>query len=623
MSRDGEHPPSRPQFFPMSLRGSFQHASGQQRVQFQAAAAPSIPARFQQALALHQQGRLAEAENAYREVLRHAPEHFDALHLLGVLALQTLRTESGVELIAKALALNPQSWGAHNNLGNGLRELGRLEAALDSFDSSIALKPDFAQAHNNRGIVLQDLGRLADALAGFDAAIALQPDYAEAHNNRGTVLQKLDRPDDAAASFSAAIAIKRDYAEAYNNRGNLAKDRGKLEDAVADFDGAIALRRDYATAHYNRGIALQELRRFDEALASFDAAIALKPDYAQAYNNRGLVLQELRRPHDAIASFDRTIALMPDYAEAHSNQSLSLLQVGDFDRGWRAYEWRKKVEQGFGNRAFAEPLWLGQEDISRRTVFVHWEQGFGDTIQFSRYAQLLKTRGARVVMSVQDPLYRLFGPMSPDISIIHQAEVPDAFDYHCPLLSLPLAFATRLETIPAKPAYVFADEQLREAWHCRLGPKTKPRIGVVWSGGPKSPHRSIALATLASLLSANEHWISLQKEPGDDDANLLRQIDRIESYSAELTDFAETAALIDLLDLVISVDTSVAHLAGAMGKPVWILLPYNSEWRWLLDRGDSPWYPTARLFRQDGARSWQSVIAQVRSALDDFVRRRS
>jgi tetratricopeptide (TPR) repeat protein len=626
MSRDDERAPQRPQPFSMSAQFRVQQPSSYQQWQFQPPAAASIPERFQQALALHQQGEFIEAERVYREVLQDAPTHFDALHLLGVLALQTLRTESGVELIAKAIALHPNSFGAHNNLGNGLRDLGRLDAALASFDRSIALRPDFAEAHNNRGIVLRDLTRLDDALVSFDTAIALKPDYAEAHNNRGITLQMQKRAGHAAASFDTAISLNPAYPEAYNNRGNLAKELGNFAAAVADFDKAIALRSDYAAAYYNRGITLQELRRLGDALASFDRAIALKPDYAEAYNNRGLVLQELKRPDDAIASFDRTIALTPDYAEAYNNQSLCLLQTGRFEQGWQRYEWRKKLEQPFGNRSFAKPLWLGKGDISNRTVFVHWEQGLGDTIQFSRFAEALTTRGAKLVMSVQAPLYRLFKQMNSDVEIIEQDEVPAAFDYHCPLMSLPLALGTTLATIPAKLPYLFADETLRNSWRARLPPKTKPRIGIVWSGSAKHKndrHRSIDLPTFASLLCANAHWISLQKELKESDAAALRQIDQIVSCGEELTDFSETAAIIDALDLVISVDTSVAHLAGALAKPVWILLPYNPDWRWLLDRSDSPWYPTARLFRQNGAQSWADVMTHVRCALDEFVRRAS
>ena len=632
MSQDDERQP-KPLRFSATFQTSFQQpvvwgqqpAVWPQQPQAQALDAASIQAKVQQGLRLHQQGRFADAERVYREVLQHAPTHFDALHLLGVLGLQAGRTEAGVELIASAIKQNPNSWGAHNNLGNGLRELGRLDAALASFDRAIALRPDFAEAHNNRATALQSLRRFDEALASFERAIALKSDYAEAHNNRGVVLQELERTTDARVSFNAAIALKPDYAEAYNNRGNAAKQLGNLEGAIADFDKAIALRPDYAAAHYNRGTVLQELRRFDEALASLDRAIALQPDHAEAYNNRGLVLQELRRPDDAIASFARTIALTPNYAEAYVNQAFCLLQLGRFEQGWPLYEWRKKLEQPFGDRSFAQPLWLGRDDLSNRTVFVHWEQGLGDTILFARFARLLKARGANAVMSVQAPLYRLFTQISPDVHVINQDEVPATFDYHCPLMSLPLALGATLETIPAKQPYLFADESLRKAWDARLPAKTKPRIGIVWSGGTKieAAQRSIDLSTFASLLSADVHWISLQKELRESDAAALGQLHQIAHYGEQLEDFADTAALTDCLDLVISVDTSVAHLAGAMGKQAWILLPCHADWRWFLDRSDSPWYPTVRLFRQDGTRSWGTVLTDVRDALGEFVRSHS
>jgi hypothetical protein len=622
---DRERPPQPQRLFTASVQARFAPGWGPQP-QFQPPAAATPQAIFQQALALHQQGRLAEAERAYREVLRQAPAHFDALHLLGVLTLQTMRTEGGVELIGQALALNPKSWAAHNNLGNGLRDLTLFDAALVSFDRSIALKPDFADAHNNRGIVLKDLKRLDDALASFDRAIALKSDYVEAHNNRGTVLQELNRFTDAPTSFDRAIALRPNYAEAYNNRGNTAKELGRLDDAVADFDRAIALRPDYPAALYNRGTALRQLGRFDDALGSFDRAVALKPDYAEAHNNRGLGLRELKRYDDAIASFSRAIALKPDYADAYANQSLSLLQAGRFEQGWPLYEWRKKLEQPFGNRSFTQPLWLGKDDISKQTLFVHWEQGFGDTMQFGRLAKLLIPKAASVVMSVQEPLYRLFTQACPGIEIIKQDDVPAAFDFHCPLLSLPLALGMAEEKIPAGQPYLFSDEELRKTWTARLPDKTKPRIGIVWSGGIKDQanlHRYIDLTSFATLLSTDAHWISLQKEIDEGDAATLEQLDSIAFYGEDLRDFSDTAAIIDHLDLVISVDTSVVHLAGAMGKPVWVLLPYSADWRWLLDRDDSPWYPAARLFRQDSTRSWSNVMARVREALDEFLQSHS
>jgi tetratricopeptide (TPR) repeat protein len=616
---------AKPPPFTVPVRATFQQPLLWQQPRQQPPAA-AIHVKFREGLALHQQGRLIEAERFYREVLEQAPTHFDTLHFLGVLALQTLRTESGIELIEKAIALNPNSFGAYNNLGLGLRDLRRFDAALECFDKALALKPSFAEAHNGRGITLRDLKRPPDALASLDEAIVLKPDYAEAHNNRGVVLRDLKRLDDTLASFTAAIRLKPDYVEAYTNRGKALQDMGRFADALVNFDRAVALRPDDATAWCGRGLVLQDLGRLDDALASFDRAVTLKPDYPEAYNNRGIALQELRRRHEAIASFDKAVTLRPNYAEAYNNQSLCLLQEGHFEQGFRLYEWRKKLEEPVGNRSFPQPLWLGQEDISHKTLFVHWEQGLGDTILFSRFGALLKAQGAKVVMSVQEPLYRLFAQMKPHVEIIHEHEVPAEFDYQTPLMSLPLALRTTVQTIPSKPRYIFADEELRSAWSVRLPPKTKPRIGIVWSTDTKRKSgydRSIDLTGFLPLLSADVHWISLQKETNDADAALLREHHQIVSYHNDLRDFADTAALIDHLDLVITIDTSVAHLAGAMGKPVWIMLPYNADWKWLLDRDDTPWYPTARLFRRDDPRSWGDMIAQVAIVLRDFTRQHS
>ena len=510
--------------------------------------------------------------------------------------------------------------------GGTLREHGRFAEALASFDRAIALKPDYAEAYNGRGIVLASLSRVADAIASFDRAIALKPNYAEAHNNRGLVLQDLKRLDEALVGFDAAIALKPDSAGIYNNRGVVLANRVRFDDALASYDRAIALKADYAQAHYNRGIALQEIRRFDEARAAFDRAIALKPDYAQAYNNRGALLQGMRRLDEALADFDKAISLRADFAEAYCNRSYCLLQMGRFAEGWRLHEWRNKVEQPVARRSFLQPLWLGAENISGATLFVHCEQGLGDTIQFCRYGKLLKARGADVVMSVQEPLHRLLRQAEPGIRIVRQDEVPSAFDFHCPMMSLPLAFGTTLETIPSERRYIASDESQRQAWNARLPPPTKPRIGLVWSGNAKQKNdhnRSVGLPALAPLFSVDAHWIALQKEFRQDDAGPLQERPQIVCFGDELKDLSDTAAVIDLVDLVITVDTGVAHLAGAMGKPTWILLSFNADWRWLLDRDDSPWYPTARLFRQDRLAAWESVVTRVHEALAEFVRSRA
>lgn len=501
----------------------------------------------------------------------------------------------------------------------------RFGDALVAFDNAIALKPDHAQAHNGRGIVLARLNRIAEAVGSFDRAIALKSDYAEAHNNRALVLQELGQFEEALTSLDRAIALQPDNARAHNNRGVVLHGLERADEALASHDKAIALNGDYAEAHYNRGIVLHERGHLDDALASFDRAIALKPDYAAAHNNRGNVLHDLNRLEGALAAFDAAIALTGGFAEASVNKSYCLLRMGRFEEGWRLHEWRKKTERPVGHRSFPRPVWSGNADIAGKTVFVHWEQGFGDTLQFCRYAKLLRARGANVVMSVQEPLYRLISHSMPDIRFLKDDVVPADFDYHCPLMSLPLAFGTTLRSVPDVVPYLVADEERRMTWAPRLRPSTNPRIGVAWSGNAEQRNdlnRSIGLAGLAPVLAIDADWISLQKEVRNADRSLLGHFRQISHYGELLHDFADTAALIAAVDLVITVDTSVAHLAGAMGKPVWILLAYTADWRWLVDRNDCPWYPTARLFQQQAPRAWDNVVTRVIAALSDFVGRR-
>jgi tetratricopeptide (TPR) repeat protein len=591
--------------------------------------AVALQAKFSKGLALHQEGKLAEAERIYWEILQRQPNHFDALHLLGVIAKQTQQLERAVELIRKAIWLNPHAAAAHNNLGNALLDLKRPSEALASYDKAIAFKPDYALAHNNRGNVLHELKRPADALASYDKAIALNPDFVMAHYNRGLALVDLKRSEEALASFDTALALKPNYAEAHYNRGNALQDLKRPEDALASFDTALALKPNYAEAYNNRGEGLMKLERVEEALVSFEKAIALKPDYAEAHYNRGCALQDLMRPEDALASYDRAIALKPDYASPYWNKSLCLLLMGRFEQGWRLHEWRKKLAEPVATRVFPQPLWLGEEDIAGKTLFLWWEQGFGDTIQFYRYSKLAEARGAKVVMSVQQPLRALLKESGPTIQIIDQDEVPTDFDYHCPLLSLPLAFGTTLETIPANIPYLKANAEKSLFWKEKLGAKNKPRVGLVWSGGfrPNQPElwsvnsrRNIPLAKLAVLKNPDIEFYSLQKgQPAESEiANLTRnnwEGPDIIDFTSLLNDFSDTAALVENLDLVISVDTATAHLAGALGKLVWILISFNPDWRWLLDRTDSPWYPTAKLYRQKKAGDWDNVIHRVKTDL--------
>jgi Tfp pilus assembly protein PilF len=536
---------------------------------------------LQRAVALHRGGMVAQAGELYRQMLDIQPRHFDALHLLGVVRHQQGRNAEALELIGAALAIEPRNASALANQALVLSELGRHAEAIAAYDRALVIEPRNAATLSNRATSLKELGRHADALASCDRALAIQPDSADAVNNRGMVLHALER----------------------------------FDEAVACFDKALALEPAHARGHNNRGAALHPLNRFDEAVASFDRAIALRPADANAFYNRGRSLKEMRRLDEAIASFRRAIAIDPNYTAAHWDEALLLLLRGDFAAGWPAYEWRfKDKEVGLPPRDFAQPQWRGDAPLHGRTILLHAEQGFGDTIQFVRYAPMVAARGAKVVLEVQRPLHALLDGMAGVSTTVCRGDALPEFDLHCPLPSLPLAFATTLDSMPAQVPYLSAPAERIAAWQARL-PSGAPRVGLAWSGNPRHKNdrdRSVAFASLAPLIAGSGmNFVSLQKDPRETDTHALRQCANVVHVAAELHDFADTAAVISLLDLVITVDTSVAHLAGALGKPVWILLPTTVDWRWLLDREDSPWYPTARLFRQIRIGDWGAVIARV------------
>jgi tetratricopeptide (TPR) repeat protein len=601
-----------------------------------------------QGFALHQAGRLEEARARYDAILRQDPDHFNALYLLGTLYAQAGHSEPGASLLKRAIAVNPNVASAHGLLSLALIDLKRPSEALESLARAIALDPSYVDAHYSRGLAFSQLQRREEALASYDAAIALQPDHAEAHNNRGIILGELARPDEALASFDAAIRASPGFAEAHNNRGALLHALGRAQASLESCERAVALKPDYARAHFNRGVALfalnrpreavasyaaaiaidpgdarvleahgsalQALGRHEEALASLDRAITLRPDSLEVHNNRGSALYELARLDEALASYDAALALNPDHVEVRTNRAAALLLAGRFEAGWRDFEWRKKTWTAPWSRLDPARAWRGEESLEGRRLFVHHEQGLGDTIQFCRYIALLRDRGADLICSVQPALWALLEPLSPGREPLSGDEAPTDFDHHCSLMSLPLAFRTDLESIPAFPRYLHADEARGRRLETVLGVRTKPRIGLAWSGNPahaNDRNRSIAFETLSPLLGAHAEWICLQNQVRPGDAAALHASGRVRFLGEALRDFADTAALADQMDLVITVDTSIAHLAGALGKPVWILLPFRPDWRWMLRRRDSPWYPSARLFRQPRIGDWASVIEEV------------
>jgi tetratricopeptide (TPR) repeat protein len=578
-----------------------------------------LPPPLDQVPGLCEQGRLAEAEAICRTVLQGAPRNAEALHLLGLVALQRGDPDGAARLIGEAVAVSPDVARYQNNLAAVLNQTGRFDDALRILLQAVALHPHYADAYNNLGNTFVHLRRLEEALASYDRAIALRPDYDEALYNRGVALQSLERYEAAAESYRQTIKLHPDYLEAYNNLGIVLVALERAQEALAAYDQAIALDPEYDEALYNRGIALQTIERHDAAVASYDAAIALRPDYADAIKNRAMMYQALGRYDEALADFDRAIALRPSHAPTHFSRSCCLLQSGDMANGWKGYEWRWRTpELRIAVRDFGRPLWRG-EPIEGRTILLHAEQGLGDTLQFCRFVKEVAARGGRVVLEVQRPLVPLLAGLPGTVHTVARGDALPRFDLHCPILSLPAVLGTTLETIPPAP-YITADPMLTAAWRRRLAVLPGLRVGVVWAGGPgigTDHRRSMTLRHLSPLAALpGISLVSVQKGPAAAELHQSSALPLVD-VAGELEDFADTAALLAALDLVISVDTSVAHLAGALGQPLWVLLRLNACWRWLRGREDSPWYPTAKLFRQTEPGEWDGVMARVGMALSE------
>ena len=601
-------------------------------------------------------GRLAAAEDCCRRQLASDPQHADSLHLLGLIEARKGRLDPAIDLVAQAIRHNQLNPDYFSSLGALLAGCGRFDEGFKSYDLALKLKPDFVEAWIGLGDLLQGQGRVAEALRGYDHALHLDPRNAEAaeksarltrtlqgveeaasayarwvgldpgnydaRNDFGSLLIGLRRFEEAAVEFEAAAAIKPDAPAALNNLGVALTNLKRFAEAVDALDRAIALSPALAELYNSRANAFRALNRLDEALADYDRAIALKPDYAEFYGNRGTCLDDLARPQEALSSYRSALALKADHADTHWNLAVNRLRAGDFRTGWREAEWRWKSQSlRLKSRAFDKPPWPGAGPIEGRTLLLYNEQGLGDAIQFCRYIPLLGERGAKVVLEIEPALEPLLSGLAGLSRVVARGEALPDFDFHCALTSLPLACDATLQTIPASIPYLSVPDGAKD-WSAWLGGSAMPRIGLVWSGNPthiNDHNRSMALQALDPLFDADVQFVSLQKHVRDGDRMTLREHRGILDAGPRLENFADTASLIAGLDLVISVDTSVAHLAGSLGKPVWILLPHIADWRWLAGRADSPWYPTARLFRQSASRTWEPVVIELREALRSFM----
>lgn len=543
---------------------------------------------LQQAFGAHQAGRLDQAEAGYRAVLQHAPDTWSAITLLATIALQRGQWPQAIAGFRQSLALHAAQPDAQLNLGNALRETGQAELALACYEQSLAIQPSFVAAWVNQGNLLREMRRFTESVKSYQHALELQPDSADIYNNLGITHWEAGQFDAALKAYDAALQRAPDDASIWHNRGHVLRATGRYQDALHSDQHALQLRPGYLEAMLGCGDSLCEMRQYDAGLRYYEHAITLKPDYADAW-----------------------------WAKA-----LTQLQQGDFKNGWENYEWRWQLKSRRAEltRYAGLQRWNGRESLQGKSILLHAEQGFGDAIQFCRYAIQLMRMGAAVTLEVRPPLLDLMQTLSTEIKVVAQdANEPSEHDFHCPLMSLPLALGTTLQTIPADIPYLHADAAKRQHWLARLGPAERPRIGLVWSGS--STHkgdtaRSIPLTQLQQLFTPHIEFHALQPDIRERDQAMLEGKLALHIHTQLLRDFSDTAALISQMDLILTVDTAVAHLAGAMGKAVWVMLPYSADFRWLLERDDSPWYPDMRLFRQARPHDWQQTLLDVGKAME-------
>jgi tetratricopeptide (TPR) repeat protein len=638
-------------------------ASRTSRPDANTAATPSAAETLTLANQYYQTGQLEQAEKLYRQVLKQQPQP-EALHRLGIIAQRSGRSKEAVTYLRRSLAVQPQDASAHNslgiilaeqgefadaiehlqqaivlnpnhfnaysNLGNVRRLQGKLSEAQVNLETALALNANFAPAHGNLGVTLLELDDLDRAETHLRRAIALSPNFVDAHYNLAVVLERQHRPEAAIASYEKAIALNPSDVKAYTGLGNLLIRQDQLQPAIVNLQQALALSPNDAEIHSSLGWALQRQGELEAAAAHLRQAIVLDPTQPRAYGYLGRLLWGQGQVDQAIVHYRTAIQLDPESAEAHVSLAHVLLAIGDFRSGFAEFEWRWQLVPPC---LLPQPEWDGS-DLNGRAILLRVEGGFGDIIQFVRYAPLIADRGGRVFLVCQAALQRLLATVPGIEQVVTEGSLPE-FAVHAPLISLPRLLGTTLESIPADIPYVSPPAESG----LRLEPVagTRLKVGLVWATGHKTSRdltddlnvmlresqqvRSCPLPLLARLLAASD--ISFYSLQVGQDAADLSQLDGtavLQDLSPQIQDFADTAALIDQMDLVISVDTAVAHLAGALGKPVWVLLPFAADWRWLLDRDDTPWYPTMRLFRQPSPGDWEHVIDRVAATLrSEFV----
>jgi tetratricopeptide (TPR) repeat protein len=578
---------------------------------------PSIQEILIAAAELHRRRDLADAERAYRQVLQLDAGNVDAHHLLGVLLFETGRTDEALPEFDRALKINPNFANAHYNLGRALAELGRFNESIVAYRRAIEHQPDFTHAHYNLGNLFTQLRRQDEAIQCFRRAIASDPNYPKAYTNLGHLLLKREDPE-ATACFEKAAALEPNSITGLLNLSKALRQKGDLVSAEKSIDRALTLDAECAGAFSELGMIRREQAKLDDALTMLHKANRLQPNDSEILSNLALVYMALEQFEETIAMFKRAIEINPDFSEARLNLGITYLLTGDLDRGWPQYDYRYRSKLEPTQR----PRWDGGT-LSGKTILLYPEQGMGDSIQFIRFGALLKERDARVLFGCPESLLRLF-KTCPGIDLVLPDRSPlPPFDCHARLLSLPGLLGINLSNIPATVPYLFPPNELVEAWGARLAHLDGFKVGIAWQGNPKHKgdrQRSVKLAQFEPLSRIDGvRLVSLQQGFGVE--QIAQAGGNVQIYDpGPLGDFLESAAVIRNLDLVITVDSAIAHLAGALGVATWVALPRAPDWRWMLGREDSPWYPSMRLFRQERAGEWEPMFAKIVHSIKTLAR---
>ncbi len=590
---------------------------------------------------LHRNGNTQKASYLYEQLLQQEPRHLQSLHALGLIAFQNKNLSGAIDFLNKALDIAPDNASLYYDRALVFQSQNEFATAIKNYDLAIFLNNSFAPAHSNKGIALEAMGHKDLAIQCYELAICIDPSFASAWYNRGNICKALTAFEQAIFCYEVATTLNPNFWEAYTNLGLSWYALKMYQKALAAYDQALLIEPNQAVIHYNRANVYRTTQDFAKALAGYDCAVKLNPRFAPAYANRGLVRKDLNQLGEAAADYSLALGLDPALLEARWNLSIVDLTLGRWTPGWEGYELRFKhseLRDSVGAREFKEPRWSQDLNIAAKRILIYSEQGLGDAIQFSRYLLLLSRLGAQVIFEVQPALKRLFENLEGVTSLCIRGEVLPDFDYYLPLLSLPRAFQTQLETIPV-PAQFKLDATVLERWRNVVNQCSYPitsaiqsyvntpfnptkKIGIVWRGNPNHTNdhnRSLNLASLLQHLPSKFLYFVLQKEISDDDSMLLGEHTNIINLSADLYDLTDTAALCSQLDLVICVDTSVAHLSASFNIPTYLLLPFSPDWRWLMQREDSPWYPSLRLLRQSSIGDWGSVLLKLNHLLNsDF-----